>query len=87
MTTEFMIYTPDSSAIDIIKYCKEDRTLILSFKKSGNSYLYNDIDPSIFYELKQVKADGGSIGKYFNKNIRKYQGLRLLDFFPYLLLI
>lgn len=55
----------DSSMIASIGYDASTSTLEIEFKSNGEVWQYYDFPESAYYELKS-----GSIGKFFNANIR-----------------
>ncbi|MBT7172361.1 MAG: KTSC domain-containing protein [Candidatus Marinimicrobia bacterium] len=57
--------TVDSSAIQSMRYYKEQRNLLVKFQNDTN-YLYKDIPVRLFQKLR----NSYSIGKFFNKHIK-----------------
>lgn len=57
--------TVDSSAIQSMRYYKEQRNLLVKFQNDTN-YLYKDIPVKMFQKLR----NSYSIGKFFNKHIK-----------------
>jgi len=65
----------DSSVIHDIHWDSENNILLVNFK-TGSSWIYHEIDYSIYSNLTSAK----SIGKYFNTKIRncdKYFGQKI----------
>jgi hypothetical protein len=57
--------TVDSTAIQSMRYYKEQRNLLVKFQNDTN-YLYKDIPVRMFQKLR----NSYSIGKFFNKHIK-----------------
>jgi hypothetical protein len=57
--------TVNSSAIQSMRYYKEQRNLLVKFQNDTN-YLYKDIPVRLFQKLR----NSYSIGKFFNKHIK-----------------
>ena len=57
--------TVDSTAIQSMRYYKEQRNLLVKFQNDTN-YLYKDILVKMFQKLR----NSYSIGKFFNKHIK-----------------
>jgi len=57
--------TVDSSAIQSMRYYKEQRNLLVKFQNDTN-YLYKDIPVRLFQKMR----NSYSIGKFFNKHIK-----------------
>ncbi len=57
--------TVDSTAIQSMRYYKEQRNLLVKFQNDTN-YLYKDIPVRLFQKLR----NSYSIGKFFNKHIK-----------------
>ena len=57
--------TVDSSAIQSMRYYKDQRNLLVKFQNDTN-YLYKDIPVKMFQKLR----NSYSIGKFFNKHIK-----------------
>jgi hypothetical protein len=57
--------TVDSTAIQSMRYYKEQRNLLVKFQNDTN-YLYKDIPVKMFQKLR----NSYSIGKFFNKHIK-----------------
>jgi len=57
--------TVDSSAIQSMRYYKEQRNLLVKFQNDTN-YLYKDVPVKMFQKLR----NSYSIGKFFNKHIK-----------------
>jgi len=57
--------TVDSTAIQSMRYYKDQRNLLVKFQNDTN-YLYKDIPVKMFQKLR----NSYSIGKFFNKHIK-----------------
>ena len=57
--------TVDSTAIQSMRYYKDQRNLLVKFQNDTN-YLYKDVPVKMFQKLR----NSYSIGKFFNKHIR-----------------
>ena len=57
--------TVDSSAIQSMRYYKDQRNLLVKFQNDTN-YLYKDVPVKMFQKLR----NSYSIGKFFNKHIK-----------------
>jgi hypothetical protein len=57
--------TVDSTAIQSMRYYKEQRNLLVKFQNDTN-YLYKDIPVRLFQKMR----NSYSIGKFFNKHIK-----------------
>jgi len=57
--------TVDSSAIQSMRYYKDQRNLLVKFQNDTN-YLYKDIPVRLFQKMR----NSYSIGKFFNKHIK-----------------
>jgi hypothetical protein len=57
--------TVDSTAIQSMRYYKEQRNLLVKFQNDTN-YLYKDVPVKMFQKLR----NSYSIGKFFNKHIK-----------------
>lgn len=69
-----------SSNIKAIGYDDMTRTLIVTFKGTSGTYVYDDVPVEIDAELRAIEAEGGSVGKYFQSHIRHhYPSHRLPD--------
>ena len=55
-----------SSAIDKISYSDTERQLVVSFRKTRNTYVYSNIPGNLIDQLFL----SSSAGEFFNKNIR-----------------
>ena len=56
----------DSSNIEAIGYDPEARELHVRFLKSGDTYVYSDVDQAVFDELMQAESKGS----YLNRRIK-----------------
>lgn len=56
----------DSSAIRRASYSADDQTLSITFLRSGRTYTYYGVPPSVYLNL----VNAPSPGRYFNFNIR-----------------
>ena len=56
----------DSSNIEAIGYDPEARELHVRFLKSGDTYVYSDVNPVVFDELMQAESKGS----YLNRRIK-----------------
>ena len=56
----------DSSNIEAIGYDPEARELHVRFLKSGDTYVYSDVDLAVFDELMQAESKGS----YLNRRIK-----------------
>ena len=59
----------DSSWIDEFSYDVDKRTLNMK-TLSGKEYQYYDVPVGVWYDLCQVNEDGGSVGSFYNENIK-----------------
>jgi hypothetical protein len=67
----------NSSNIAAIGYVEQTGTLIVEFK-SGATWTYDGVPQSIDDKLRQIEADGGSVGAFFASNIKPiYPGTRM----------
>ena len=57
----------NSSAIVSISYNYQSSALVIKFI-SGKSYVYENVSPEAYMAMKH----NDSIGKFFNKNIKKF---------------
>ena len=57
--------TVDSTAIQSMRYYKDQRNLLVKFQNDTN-YLYKDIPVKMFQKLR----NSYSVGKFFNKHIK-----------------
>jgi hypothetical protein len=57
--------TVDSTAIQSMRYYKEQRNLLVKFQNNTN-YLYKDVPVRLFQKMR----NSYSIGKFFNKHIK-----------------
>jgi hypothetical protein len=57
--------TVDSTAIQSMRYYKDQRNLLVKFQNDTN-YLYKDIPVRLFQKMR----NSYSIGKFFNKHIK-----------------
>jgi hypothetical protein len=57
--------TVDSTAIQSMRYYKEQRNLLVKFQNDTN-YLYKDVPVRLFQKMR----NSYSIGKFFNKHIK-----------------
>ena len=57
--------TVDSTAIQSMRYYKDQRNLLVKFQNDTN-YLYKDVPVKMFQKLRYSY----SIGKFFNKHIK-----------------
>ncbi len=57
--------TVDSTAIQSMRYYKDQRNLLVKFQNDTN-YLYKDVPVKMFQKLR----NSYSIGKFFNKHIK-----------------
>jgi len=57
--------TVDSTAIQSMRYYKEQRNLLVKFQNHTN-YLYKDVPVRLFQKMR----NSYSIGKFFNKHIK-----------------
>jgi len=62
---KYEFITEDSTAIQSMRYYKEQRNLLVKFQNDTN-YLYKDIPVKMFQKLR----NSYSIGKFFNKHIK-----------------
>ena len=56
----------DSSNIEAIGYDSEAQELHVRFLKSGDTYVYSDVNPAVFDELMQAESKGS----YLNRRIK-----------------
>ncbi len=56
----------DSSNIEAIGYDPEAQELHVRFLKSGDTYVYSDVNHSVFDELMQAESKGS----YLNRRIK-----------------
>ena len=57
--------TVDSTAIQSMRYYKDQRNLLVKFQNDTN-YLYKDVPVRLFQKMR----NSYSIGKFFNKHIK-----------------
>ncbi len=56
----------DSSSIESIGYDSDNQKLYVKFLSSGKTYVYIDVNKSVYQEFLQADSKGG----YLNLNIR-----------------
>ena len=56
----------DSSNIEAIGYDPESRELHVRFLRSGDTYVYSDVEEGVFEELMQADSKGS----YLNRRIK-----------------
>jgi hypothetical protein len=67
-----------SSNIAALGYDERTRALTVTFKGSSGSYVYDDVPPEIDAEFRAIEASGGSVGKYFQAEVRnKFRATKL----------
>lgn len=68
------ISTPDSSCFSEIGYDANSGTLLVTFRDSDVSYIYDEVPQRVWNAL----VDADSMGTYYNKNIKgNYDSSRL----------
>lgn len=58
--------TPDSSCFSSIGYCRDREILVVTFRDSGNTYIYEDFPYSEWKDF----SSASSLGSYYNANIK-----------------
>ncbi len=64
----------DSSTLDAIGYDAEKRELHVRFKQTGITYVYYDVQETVFDEFLQADSKGGYLNRVLK---RRYQHSRL----------
>ena len=65
------LYTPRSSATNMINYSKSSRTLEVEYK-DGDVYHYFEVEPEKWEEYRDCVLKGGSSGIFVNTEIKKH---------------
>lgn len=67
-----------SSNIAAIGYDPQTRVLAVTFKGPSGTYAYDGVPKEIDDELRDIEAEGGSVGKFFQSAVRDlYPSYRL----------
>lgn len=58
-----------SDAVELIGYDRLKRELYVTYA-GGRRYVYRQVPPYVFRQLKAVEARGGSVGQYVNWRVK-----------------
>jgi hypothetical protein len=68
----------DSSNIGAVGYDADEQVLFVTFRSNNRHYRYSEVPPDIYTSL----LEAGSIGRYFNSNIRDIYDYTEIDAIP-----